>query len=378
MDADLFGTQVPPSSLVKSTNNFPGKAQAAVERPLSYIHRVYMERLERLYGFDPPVPCRVETVFRHGGWMTNRVRVLQSLERTGQSDKRVARFCGCGGGACVQWSQMAQKHRVKSFTCGDRFCEPCARTRASHVQRNLVEWTKNEKTYFLTFTLKNVETTVSAMLTRLMTALSKVRESVLWRVNVKGGAYMVEIKRGEGSKLWHIHLHAIIVGGCPDQIDLRRLWKDVTRDSHRVDVQESWSREKCCFYAAKYATKGWAQEVVACPADLDECVVALRGRRLLGTFGSWRKRKLEREDRKITDWGMVGGFRTVYAACVAGEAWGVGVFHSLGLDAAEVEGNPVFTLAGGVARASPRLGRRRADPPEPVEEWDKACASGYR
>lgn len=345
------------SSLDKTQSISDGKPPRAVDKHLSYIDRVYMERLERLYGFDAPLPSRVETVFRHSGWATDRVRVLQAMERSGVSDKRVARFCGCGGEAVVEWSPSAQRHRVKAFYCGDRFCLPCAKARSLKVKENLLLWLKGENFQFSTYTLRASQTTLSAMLTRIIRCFAKVRESVLWRVNVKGGAYVVEIKRGEGSGCWHVHLHVITIGGGCNQPELRRLWRTVTGDSHQVDVQDGASSEKSAGYVAKYACKGWAQEVLETPDDLDECLAALRGRRLLGTFGDWRGRKLERQTEQVADWRLVGRLNRVCAASLDGEPWAVGTLRSLGVGFRLIEGAPVF--------ASPdpekRRGRRRQD-----------------
>lgn len=359
MDAkDLFGVSSP--KLVKTQTKSDGQPQPVADPNLSYTDRVYMERLERLYAGQIPTPHRIETTFRHSGWATDRIRVCQALETSGVADKRVVRFCACGAASYVEWSPSRQKHRVKAFHCGDRFCLPCAQTRAVKVKENLMKWTENEKVQFDTFTLRASDDTLATMLTRIIRCFSKVRESVLWRVGVKAGAYVVEIKLGEGSGKWHVHLHVLTIGKGVVQRELRKEWERVTGDSFIVDVQDLSHREEGVRYVAKYATKGWTQEVLQHPDALRECVIALRGRRLLGTFGEWRGRKLEGDDGAERDWRMVGSVRHVFAEALRGERWAIGVWRSLGLTVHDVEGNPVFAPT---SLPAPRRPRRREDPP---------------
>lgn len=256
----------------------------------------------------------------------------------------------------VEWSPSAVKHRVKAFYCGDRMCIPCATARSLKVKENLLKWTAGQRVRFITLTLAPKEVELSKQLSRLIALFSKVRESLLWRVAVKAGAYVIEIKRGENSGRWHVHAHCLVVGSFIDQRKLSEAWRKVTGDSFIVDVREVRENEKGVDYVAKYAGKGWSEAILADPDSLAECVVALRGRRLLGTFGEWRKFKLEREVESVTDWKPVARLGHVFRCATGGERWAVDVFRSLGLKANDVEGNPVF----GPADPPQRVGRRRS------------------
>ena len=53
-----------------------------------------------------------------------------------------------------------------------------------------------------------------------------------------GSVGSTEIKRGDGSGCWHPHIHATwLCDSLPDQDALRREWREITGDSHMVDVR---------------------------------------------------------------------------------------------------------------------------------------------
>ena len=56
---------------------------------------------------------------------------------------------------------------------------------------------------------------------------------------VCGSVASVEVKRGEGSGEWHPHIHAawLCEGRLPGDHTLSREWKEITGDSHQLDVR---------------------------------------------------------------------------------------------------------------------------------------------
>lgn len=54
-----------------------------------------------------------------------------------------------------------------------------------------------------------------------------------------GGVYSTEVKRGQGSGLWHPHTHAVwLCEVAPDAHRLSREWQEITGDSYIVDVRQ--------------------------------------------------------------------------------------------------------------------------------------------
>jgi hypothetical protein len=147
---------------------------------------------------------------------------------------------------------------------------------------------------------------------------------------VTGGVAVVEIKKGSNSGRWHVHLHVLAHSSYLDARRLSEAWQRATGDSFIVDVSRVKSDTKGIGYVAKYAGKGWTAEVVRDHDALVECVVALRGRRLLLTFGSMAKLDVDGEHSDPGDWSRVGRLDHILTAAERGEVWAVGVMRSIG------------------------------------------------
>lgn len=104
---------------------------------------------------------------------------------------------------------------------------------------------------------------------------------------VAGAVWSYEIKRGNGSGLWHPHLHMIALAEVqPDQAELSREWHDITGDSFIVDVRPISSEDPASGFIEvfKYAVKFSDQP----HADTLHAFQTLRGKRLLEPSGCFR------------------------------------------------------------------------------------------
>lgn len=104
---------------------------------------------------------------------------------------------------------------------------------------------------------------------------------------VEGAVWSYEVKRGNGSGLWHPHLHMIALAEvAPDAERLSREWHQVTRDSFIVDVRPISQDDPASGFVEvfKYAVKFSDQE----PADTVHAWQTLAGKRLLGSAGCFR------------------------------------------------------------------------------------------
>lgn len=283
-----------------------------------------------------------ERVFRHGGWWRDRERVFEALQATAAPLGRQERFANCGCDCVIEYSPTLQKHRVRASYCGDRFCLPCSRSRSMKIQQNLIDWCRGERVRFVTLTQRPAGATLAENLNHLFRSFTKVRESKLWRAAVRAGVYTVEITRGQDGGHWHVHLHALVIGSYIDQAGLSEAWQRASGGSRIVDVREVKDHAQGVYYVAKYAAKGFSQSVLQHHDWLCECVCALRGRRLLGTFGEWRSRGLEVRVDDADDWHCVGRFVSVHAAALRGEEWALGTFRSLNVAPGLFNDTPIF------------------------------------
>ena len=147
-----------------------------------------------------------------------------------------------------------QLHDAK-FCQQFKLCPLCAVARGAKMLRRYVECVllrlaerPDLKLYMITHTAKNRES-LPDMVQHVLAGLrfqqdqrrrrlSDFREPWTEFCKSEGAVGSVEVKRGRGSKLWHVHFHdAWMCAEEPDQDRLRREWKETTGDSHVVDVE---------------------------------------------------------------------------------------------------------------------------------------------
>lgn len=103
---------------------------------------------------------------------------------------------------------------------------------------------------------------------------------------VAGAVWSYEVKRGEGSGVWHPHLHMIALAeSIPDQVQLATEWQNITGDSFIVDVRPINQEDPASGFIEvfKYAVKFSEQS----PADTVHAWVTLASKRLIGSSGAF-------------------------------------------------------------------------------------------
>lgn len=213
--------------------------------------------------------------------------IYEALTRTGASDRTLAAFADCGGNLWL--ATRDDEPTLVSNRCRNRHCQTCAlRRRASlvaAVEKRIAE--AADRCRFVTLTLRCQQVPLIDQLARLTASFRRLRQRKWWMSKVTGGAVFIELKLGENSGAWHVHAHCIVEGEFIDQVQLAQEWHRVTGDSFIVDVRAIAENAKIASYVAKYATKPLHQNVIRSPKHLDECIIAVKGKRLLDTFGTW-------------------------------------------------------------------------------------------
>lgn len=329
MDADEpslpFGSDFTcPSTNKRRSRDNSRRVQPSIERSDPEF-----DRKARRASYQLPPASGREVAFRHSGWQLERARVRAALERLEVPVSRRERFENCGGDCVVEWSPSRKKFRLRANYCGDRFCVPCCRARAVKLQSLLAELLGRETPLFITLTLRNSDTPLPKLVSKLLASFRRLRQTELWKQHVRGGVAVMEIKKGAGGFGWHPHLHIIALGGYMPQALLSDAWRKSSGGSFVVDVQRARRQDDATSYACKYASKGWTAEVARDPDALDECITALRGRRLLTFFGDWHGRDVDDHDAEPIDWRRVGRLDNVLDAAERGERWAVGIARQI-------------------------------------------------
>ncbi len=105
--------------------------------------------------------------------------------------------------------------------------------------------------------------------------------------SVQGAVWSYEVKRGQGSGLWHPHLHMVALCEVPpEEGQLSREWHEITGDSFIVDVRPIDQSDLAAGFCEvfKYALKFSDMS----PADTFEAFTVLEGKRLIGSAGCFR------------------------------------------------------------------------------------------
>ena len=252
---------------------------------------------------------RGETTFRHSGWEARRAKVTRALEKSGASDLQLHNWHHCGSHAMVEWSESTGRYRIRANYCRSRHCEPCMRSKANKIARNLEARLKagaDQEYRFVTLTLAHSSAPLADQIRRLFGCFRKLRHRGLWKCTQRGGAFMLEVKKSKTG--WHPHLHIVTSGSFLNQRALSEIWREITGDSFIVDVRQVKSAHDAAYYVSKYITKGTSADVWDDDDAAAEWITASKGVRTCSTFGSWRGESLLKVPDDVTDWRVLCSF----------------------------------------------------------------------
>jgi hypothetical protein len=290
---DLYGAPLP---LEKTPFLAPDDVETAIER----IQRRYNDN--RNAGLTPheahmayvqPPATQLELDFRHSCWHVQRMATLEAMKACDLPAARIERFENCGNSAVVQHCAATDEIRVCSNHCHDRWCKICGNERSHVIVQNLLRLCEGKQVRFMTLTLKHNSERLNLQVDRLLNCFRRLRNRSIWDDHVTGAAMFLEVKVADDGRTWHPHLHIIYEGTYFPKGQLSSHWYAITGDSFVVDVRWIADKEKAAGYVAKYASKPLDKSLYRNPEMLKEALIALKGRRLCSTLGSWRGLELE-------------------------------------------------------------------------------------
>ena len=281
--------------------------------------------------------------FRHTTWWSNRQRVYEAFLGNDQyapqwwrhpddpdapnlhlfpgPDDRARRFANCGTRSIVlQHAEDPGRYKVGSQRCHDRFCLPCMQDRARLIVANLRAQLKYEPTRFLTLTLKHGDAPLSEQLDRLYTSFTCLRRRQFWQDLVTGGVAFLELKLSTRDDCWHPHLHVLIRGAYVPSKLIADAWLQITGDSYIVKIQMVKSPDHLYSYLTRYVTKGWDAGIYRKLHALREAIQALKGRKLLASFGDFAHLRLLEPPTQET-WVELGTLQEVITLAARRVAW---------------------------------------------------------
>jgi hypothetical protein len=237
-----------------------------------------------------------EEHFRHSSWHVRRRKIYKGMTRCHLSGTRLDRFAECGANLWVGVDADSGELKLQCDRCHDRWCVPCGAESSARMGEQLWLAMDGKQCRFLTLTRRHNSTPLTDQLDSLYACFNRLRERAFWKATVKGGAFFVECKLNEKTRAWHLHMHLIVTGDFIPQKALSKEWLAVTQDSSIVDVRTIPNFENLARYVTKYVTKPMDSAVYDDEERMDEMIIAMRGRRLCSTFGTWRKLKLNGDE----------------------------------------------------------------------------------
>jgi hypothetical protein len=263
------------------------------------------------------LPTPGERAWRHGWWQEQRDELRAALVRTATPAKVLERWDCCGSDCWVMVHKKTGDVRLSSNTCRNRWCLPCAISRANLIAGNLADELRRrrfQRFSHIVLTLASRPVPLRKQITRLYKCFRKLRDQrpawftrrerfksrkkkpTWWGWHVGGFAAFLEVTLNDdaGSRscgLWHVHLHIIGQARFVPHDELSSLWNRVTGDSCVVDVREIKDVDGAAAEVSKYASKSVSEldgAIARDPNKLDELIRAYAGRRLCFTGGSWR------------------------------------------------------------------------------------------
>lgn len=305
------------------------------------------------YLLQDPLQTTNSTInFRHTGWARDRQRVYNALRRTGQTGNRIHDFTECGKHAYVfQSVEDPDIYTLGGSTCHDRFCLPCARERSRVIATNVKDKLESERARFLTLTLKSTTESLLDLLAKLSGDFTALRRTKLWRHKVTGGVAFLEVKWIERTQRWHPHLHCLVQGRYIPQDELSKTWLRITHTSHVIDIRIASDNAHVTHYITKYASKPLDHTVVMNPDKLDEAILAMKGKRLCTTFGSWRGYKLTQPPESGT-WIQLGTLEELITRAQDGDSLAIEAIQALRIQYAPSTRAPPTSTAATVSSST--------------------------
>lgn len=273
--------------------------------------------------------------FRHSGWQDLRTYVWEALWRTHQTQARRNSFADCGHGAYVLQSiESPGKYRVAGSTCHDRFCTPCATERSRVIATNVASKLGSDGCRFLTLTVREGADGLRPAIAHLYASFRRMQRKRFWTRRVTGGVAFLEIKWNEPSQRWHPHLHCLLHGKYLPHPEIKANWNAITGGSYIVDIRPCKGATAITRYVTKYASKPLNMTYATDMDRLCEAVVALKGKRICITFGSW-KSVLLTDHLDDDGWVQIDSLASIIDRASTGDVECRAILHALNGQAAE-------------------------------------------
>lgn len=196
----------------------------------------------------------------------------------------------CGARATVEFSPESSKYRIRSRTCGHRWCPACRRAFVADLREKLEEANHRKERFafkFITLTVRSNSLPLRQQVTELWKSFRRLRQTTLWKRRVKWGVAVLEVTFSETRGQWHPHIHIIAEAAFIPAKALSRTWAKANGGSQNCDIKAIKNTSQAIAYVTKYATKGTLNEsTTQTPERTAELLNSLKRMKTILWFGN--------------------------------------------------------------------------------------------
>lgn len=273
-----------------------------------------------LFHIQPSVPIPRERHSINTAWQAqnemlkeDREKIADILLEAGRyKEEKKVRYCG--EDVIAYKADCCGDTVAYPLSCGHRLCPVCMRRRSARLSAKVMnfiegafflvpvkgekgkrkrQYIKMKNPVFITLTEKNVLTIDKKYFSGLRRRVTKLRHRDIFD-KCEGGFYGIETTYNSDTKTWHVHVHMIVDTEYIPQAELSEAWEDITGGSYIVDIRKINNAEKAGKEVAKYIVK--PGEFLQDPELVNEFLNAVKGARLVSTFGKYHNIQFEDED----------------------------------------------------------------------------------
>jgi len=247
---------------------------------------------------------------------TERAKLKDALPTIDTTTKGKIRFLECGARAQVEFEPTSARYRIRSRTCGHRWCPACRRAFVADLREKLELANHRQEKYaikFITLTIRSKSNPLRQQIDFLWKSFRRLRQTTLWKRRAKWGVAILEVTYNSQQNQWHPHIHIISESGFIPQKALSKTWEKASGGSRVCDIRAVKNTSTAINYVTKYATKGTLNEsTLQSPELTAELLNSLKRMKTVLWFGK-KPEQEETEDEpqkeKIqVEWHHVCGF----------------------------------------------------------------------
>lgn len=269
--------------------------------------------------------------------------LINAMRDANLPDHIVERTEACSDHVFVYRNVDTNEHRLRHFTCHNRFCLLCQSSYTRHVRERALALVPapKQRLSFMTLTQRGLPgRDLRDAIAALLKSFRAMRRSPTWNERVTGGLYVIEVTRGASGHWWHAHLHSVIDTGYWDLAVLHQLWSRSSGETAYVHIEavEQQRQHFINHYLTKYLTKQFSDDLYDDPEVLANFVKTMRGRRMIQAFGTWAptamlkaaQKEVTRPKYPADTWVLVGELHDLLRSAEGGSMAALRTLTALG------------------------------------------------